>query len=112
MSETCETCKNEPCLFDVFREEFIKMEMWTDAKKVVKIRSAPNSDINRALRIRLFREFVMWNGTITKPPTKHPDCVKKGVRTLYPSKYYMGYKRTRNEPDTTTVDIEKKKCEV
>ena len=46
---------------------------------------------------------------MTKPPTKHPDCVEKGVRTLYSSKYYMGFKRSRNEPDTTAIDIEGKK---
>ena len=35
MSKNCETCGNKPCLFDVFREEFIETEMWTDAEKVI-----------------------------------------------------------------------------
>ena len=109
MSQNCEICGNKPCLFDVFREEFIKTEMWTDTEKVILIQSVPNSDVNRALRKRLFREFAMWNGTMTKPPTKHPDCIKRGVRTLYLSKYYMGFKRSCNEPDTTASNIEGKK---
>ena len=109
MSESCETCKNEPCLFDVFREEFIETEMWTDAEKVILLRSVPDSDVNRDFRKRLYREFAMWNGTMTKPPTKHPDCVEKGIRNLYPSKYFMGFKRTRNEPDTTAINIEGEK---
>ena len=109
MSANCDTCNNEPCLFEVFCEEFIETEMWTDMEKVIKIRCAQNTDVNRALRKRLFREFASWNGTMTKPRTKHPDCVKRGVRTLYPSEYYMGFKRTRNEPDATAIDIENKK---
>ena len=109
MSKNCETCGNKPCLFDVFREEFIETEMWTDAEKGILHQTVPNSDVNRVLRKRLYREFAMWNGTMTKPPTKHPDCVEKGVRTLYSSKYYMGFKRSRNEPDTTAIDIEGKK---
>ena len=34
MSETCEACMNEPCLFDIFPAEFVETEMWTDAAKV------------------------------------------------------------------------------
>ena len=111
MSKNCETCGNKPCLFDVFREEFIETEMWTDAEKVILHQTVPNSDVNRVLRKRLYREFAMWNGTMTKPPTKLPDCVEKGVRTLYSSKYYMGFKRSRNEPDTTAINIEGKKVQ-
>ena len=111
MSKNCETCGNKPCLFDVFREEFIETEMWTDAEKVILHQTVPNSDVNRVLRKRLYREFAMWNGTMTKPPTKLPDCVEKGVRTLYSSKYYMGFKRSRNEPDTTAIDVEGKKVQ-
>ena len=109
MSENREDCGNNPCLFDVFRAEFIETEMWTDAEKVILLQTVQNSDVNRVLRKRLYQEFAMWNGTMTKPPTKHPVCVEKGVRALYPSEFYMGYKRTRNEPDTTAVDIENKK---
>ena len=111
MSENCEDCGNNPCLFDVFRAEFIETEMWTDAEKVILLNAVPNSDVNRVLRKRLYREFAMWNGTMTKPPTKHPDCVKKGVQILYLSKYYMGFKRSRNEPDTSAIDLEGKKVQ-
>ena len=45
------------------------------------------------------------------PRTKHPDCVKKGVRALYSSKHYMGFKRTRNEADNTAVDIDGNKVQ-
>ena len=72
-------------------------------------RDVNNTDTNRNLRKPLFREFSMWNGTMTKPPTPHPTCVVKGVRLLYPSEQYMGFKRTRNEVDNTAVNINGKK---
>ena len=104
MSETCDACHNEPYLFDVFRKKFIETEMWVDASKVIRI-NHEFEDINRLLRKRLYREFAMWNGTMTKPRSKHPDCVEKCVNALYSSKHYMGFKRTRNEAENTAVDI-------
>ena len=46
---------------------------------------------------------------MTKPPTPHPTCVVKGVRLLYPSEQYMGFKRTRNKVDNTALYINGKK---
>ena len=48
---------------------------------------------------------------MTKDRTKHPDCVEKGVRALYYSKYYMGFKRTRNEADSNAVHIDGNKVQ-
>ena len=63
-------------------------------------------DHNRALRNRLFCNFAIWNGTMTTPPTPHPQCVLKGVRLLFSSRYYIGYKRIRDDPDNAAVNID------
>ena len=76
MSETCDTCHNEPCLFDVFRNEFIETEMWVDARKVICI-NHEFEDINRLFRKCLYREFAVLDGIMTNPRTKHPDFVEK-----------------------------------
>ena len=111
MSEACASCKSDPCLFEEWREVFIATDAWNAQVDAVVDRAHRGSgnNVNRNLRKRLFREFAMWNGTMTKPPTPHPTCVVKGVRLLYPSSEYMGFKRTRNEVDNTAVDIDGEK---
>ena len=111
MSEPCAQCDNQPCVFDEFREDFIETRAWSCLKDALLDDACDvnNTDTNCNLRKRLFCKFAMWNGTMTTPPTPHPTCVVKGVRLLYPSEQYMGFKRTRNEVDNTAVDIDGKK---
>ena len=106
---SCETCGSDPCLFDIFREEFIETENWEVERDLIIGELGADDDHNRALRKRLFRNFAIWNGTMTKPPTPHPQCVLKGVRLLFSSRYYMGFKRTRDDPDNVAVDIDGEK---
>lgn len=78
--------------------------MWVVAQ-VKRLRGNKESDdVNRLLRKLLYREFALWNGTLAGWRNKHPACVEKGIRELFPSKYYMGFKRIRNDPDNTAVD--------
>ena len=102
----CDTCGSDPCLFDIFREEFIDTETWEADRDLIISKLGADNDCNRALQKYLFRNFAIWNGTMTRPPTPHPQCVLKGVRLLFSSRYYMGYKPTRDDPDNTAVNID------
>ena len=108
----CEECASSPCLFDEFRTDYIETVSWTVQKDLVlgKIEEE-GYDVNRALRKCLFGEFAKWRGTMTKAQTRHPRCVEKGVRKIYPSKYYMGFKHDRDKEDNNTIDIDGKKME-
>ena len=64
--------------------------------------------MNRALRKRLYRNFAYWNGILTKARTRHPVCVESGVRSLYKSDAYIGFKRNHDEIDNNALDIDGK----
>ena len=48
--------------------------------------------------------FARFNGAIGIRE-ENPPCVERGVRELAPSRFYMGFKRTRDDVDNCTVDI-------
>ena len=108
----CKECASSPCLFDEFRTDYVETVSWAVQKDLVlgKIEEE-GYDVNRALCKRLFGEFTKWRGTMTKPRTRHPTCVEKGVMKIYPSKYYMGFKRDRDKENNNAVDIDGKKVE-
>lgn len=105
----CETCKHAPCLFSRFLQEFIQTDAWEAEKSLIEQTHGSSQQVARALRKRLYRNFAFWNGTMTKPPTKHPTCVEVGIRSLHPSKLYIGYKRKQDDVDNTAVDINNNK---
>ena len=41
----------------------------------------------------------------------HPSCVESCVRKLFPSPFYMGFKRKRKEVDNDAVDSNSNKIE-
>ena len=82
----CKTCKHAPCLFSRFMEEFVQTDAWEAEKSLIERNPGSRQHIVRALRKCLYRNFAMWNDTMTKPPTKHPTCVEFGIRSLHPSK--------------------------
>ena len=107
MSEPCAQCDNQPCVFDEFREDFIETRAWSCLKDALldDACDANNTDVHRNLRRRLYREFISMNGIATNRRIKLPNCVEKGIRSLYPSKVYMGFKRSYDDIDNEAVDI-------
>ena len=107
MSEPCAQCDNQPCVFDEFREDFIETRAWSCLKDALldDACDANNTDVHRNLRRRLYREFISMNGIATNRRIKLPNCVEKGIRSLYPSKVYMGFKRSYDDVDNEAVDI-------
>ena len=105
----CETCKHAPCLFSRFMEEFIQTDAWEAEKSLIQSNPGSHQHIARALCKRLYRNFAIWNDTMTRPPTKHPNCVEFGICSLHPSKLYIGYKRKQDDVDNTAVDINNNK---
>ena len=104
----CGECDNKPCLFERFTREFVCTDAWQAEKEDIESQ-AGDEDVNRALRKRLYRNFVYWNGALTKARTRLPVCVESGVRSLYKSDAYIGFKRTHEEIDNTALDIDGKK---
>ena len=107
MSEPCAQCDNQPCVFDEFREDFIETRAWSCLKDALLDDACDvnNTDVHRNLRRRLYREFISMNGIATNRRIKLPNCVEKGIRSLYPSKVYMGFKRSYDDVDNEAVDI-------
>ena len=100
----CDECKDVPCCFKIFREEFIETASWTGERELIESNIDPGNLRQRALRKKLFMSFARFNGAIGLRE-KLPSCVEKGVRELFPSPYYMGFKRTRDDADNSAVDI-------
>ena len=107
MSEPCAQCDNQPCVFDEFREDFIETRAWSCLKDALlnDAHDRESTDVHRNLRRRLYREFISMNGIATNRRIKLPNCVEKGIRSLYPSKVYMGFKRSYDDVDNVAVDI-------
>ena len=107
MSEPCAQCDNQPCVFDEFREDFIETRAWSCLKDALlnDAHDRESTDVHRNLRRRLYREFISMNGIATNRRIKLPNCVEKGIRSLYPSKVYMGFKRSYDDIDNEAVDI-------
>ena len=107
MSEPCAQCDNQPCVFDEFREDFIETRAWSCLKDALlnDANDRKSTDVHRNLRRRLYREFISMNGIATNRRIKLPNCVEKGIRSLYPSKVYMGFKRSYDDVDNEAVDI-------
>ena len=107
MSEPCAQCDNQPCVFDEFRENFIETRAWSCLKDALlnDAHDRESTDVHRNLRRRLYREFISMNGIATNRRIKLPNCVEKGIRSLYPSKVYMGFKRSYDDVDNEAVDI-------
>ena len=107
MSEPCAQCDNQPCVFDEFREDFIETRAWSCLKDALlnDAHDRESTDVHRNLRRRLYREFISMNGITTNRRIKLPNCVEKGIRSLYPSKVYMGFKRSYDNIDNEAVDI-------
>ena len=107
MSEPCAQCDNQPCVFDEFREDFIETRAWSCLKDALlnDAHDRESTDVHCNLRRRLYREFISMNGIATNRRIKLPNCVEKGIRSLYPSKVYMGFKRSYDDVDNEAVDI-------
>ena len=107
MSEPCAQCDNQPCVFDEFREDFIETCAWLCLKDALlnDANDGKNTDVHRNLRRPLYCEFISRNGIVTNRRIKLPNCVEKGIRSLYPSKVYMGFKRSYDNVDNEAVDI-------
>ena len=107
MSEPCAQCDNQPCVFDEFRENFIETRAWSCLKDALlnDAHDRESTDVHRNLRRRLYREFISMNGIATNRRIKLPNCVEKGIRSLYPSKVYMGFKRSYDDVDNVAVDM-------
>ena len=100
----CDKCDNQPCLFELFMVEFVCNDAWNAERLIVESETSNGEDINRFIRKRLYRNFAIWNGTI-KYRKRFPSCVEAGVRNMYSSDVYMGFKRTHDEVDTSAIDI-------
>ena len=100
----CDECEQLRCLFDAFQEDFIGTESWATERALVESKINPGDLRQRALRKKLFMSFARFNGTIGFRE-KIPLCVERGVRKLFPSPFYMGFKRTRDDADNCAVDI-------
>ena len=107
MSEPCAQCDNQPCVFDEFREDFIETRAWSCLKDALlnDAHDRKSTDVHCNLRRRLYREFSSMNGIATNRRIKLPNCVEKGIRSLYPSKVYMGFKRSYDNVDNVAVDM-------
>ena len=107
MSEPCAQCDNQPCVFDEFREDFIETRAWSCLKDALlnDAHDRESTDVHCNLRRRLYREFISMNGIATNRRIKLPNCVEKGIRSLYPSKVYMGFKRSYDNVENEAVDI-------
>ena len=112
MSKNCKTCGNKLCLFNVFCKESIETEMWTDTEKVILLQTFPNSYVNCVLQKRLYQEFALWNGTMTKPPTKHPNCVKGGCKPSVCLNIIWGSRGVAINPIHPQLTLKAKKCRV
>ena len=79
-----------------FREDFMKTRAWLCLKHVLlnDVNDGGNADVHRTLCRRLHCEFILMNGIETNHCIKLLNCVEKGIRTLYPRKVYMGFKRS------------------
>ena len=109
MSDTedilCSECDREECIFDEFRKDFIETESWRVERELIESRLEAGNLRQRALRKTLFVSFWRFNG-IAGNREKHPACVVRGVRELFSSPFYMGFKRTRNDLDNCAIDID------
>ena len=105
---TCTKCNRDYCVFKVFRADFIETDAWRVERELIESRINPGNLRQRALRKKLYMSFACFNGAI-RVRQKCPDCVERGIRELSPSPFYMGYKRTRDDPDNLTVHIDGKK---
>ena len=105
----CDECGHGPCIFAQFRDEFIISELWIGERNNIDS-TVEDDDIRaRTLRKKLYTSFARFNGVIWKRQ-KHPTCVVTGIREMYPSPCYMGFKRKRNEEDECdATDINGKK---
>ena len=100
----CEKCNDDPCRFEAFQKDFIETELWTGARELIESKTDPGNIRQRTLRKKLFMSFARFNGAIGIRE-KHPPCVERGVRELFPSPFYMGFKRTRDDADNSAVDM-------
>ena len=100
----CDECEHEPCLFELFQKDFIETESWTVERQLIESRINPGNLRQRALRKKLFMSFARFNGA-NGIREENPPCVERGVRELAPSRFYMGFKRTRDDADNRAVDI-------
>ena len=102
----CDICDCKPCLFVDFEREFLSTESWSIERDNITSALVVGCDINRTLCKKLYRNFAIWNHTMTQPPTKHPACVERKIKELFKSKCFMGYKRKRNEDDNRAITID------
>ena len=107
---TCSKCDHDYCVFKEFRREFIETDTWRVERELIEGRIDPGNLRQRALRKKLYMSFARFNGAIGVRE-KCPDCVERGIRELLPSPFYMGYKRTRDDPDNAAVNIDGKKID-
>ena len=77
---------------------------WTGDQELIKGRVEPVNLRQRTLHKKLFMSFARFNGAIGIRE-KDPPCVERGVRELFPSPFYMGFKRTRDDADNSVVDM-------
>ena len=67
------------------------------------------TDVHHNLHRHLYCKLISINGIATNCHIKLPTWIKKGIITLYPRKVYMGFKRSYNNVNNKSININREK---
>lgn len=78
---------------------------WKIDRELIENRVEAGNLRQCALRKKLLTCFPCFNGIVGNRE-EHSPCVVMGIRKLIPSLVFMVFKRTRDDTDNRTVDID------
>lgn len=79
--------------------------MWSTERNTIEITVEAGDVRAWTFHKKLYTGFAQFHAIIGNMQN-HPTCVSTGVRSLYPSTWYMGFDRKQDEDDNVAVEIE------